>query len=164
MGRMRTSRPTLHRLIARGGRATISNWMPAPAVHISRMEGFFFKELTAPYLASIESALVQGTKLQIFADWAGMTGYDGEARQLMTAWIEKRSRDVIVRLCVKSGIVSMGVGMANAVIGGKITVTASNQTFYDSLRELVPKATHLEITRFSEGKDDGFAVQSTEVR
>lgn len=163
MARMRTSRSTLHRLTARGGRVVLRHWVPAPSVHISRLDGFFFKELATPYLESIEAAAERDGKLLLFADWFGMTGYDSESRKVMTAWLQQRINDVVVRLCVKSGIVSMGVNMANAVIGGKITVTANHQAFYDSIRELVPQATHAEITRFSAGKDEGFAVQSMEV-
>jgi hypothetical protein len=127
------------------------------------VDGFFSKALVQPSIKAIAAVLDGSTKLQIFNDWFRMTGYDGEARQELTAFQAARSSSLVSHVCLNAGIVSMGVSMANAELGKLISVTSDHEAFYEKLRALTPTATHLQLTAFAAGDDEGFEVQSVEV-
>jgi hypothetical protein len=101
--------------------------------------------------------------LQLFSDWADMTGYDGEARKALTEWQKTTGKESSPHLCVKSAIVAMGVSMANVVLGNTLDVTSNLATFYKTFSALAPPSVHEALGRFQARDDASFKVQAREV-
>jgi hypothetical protein len=153
----------LRRFTTHGGRGTMTLWAPAPMLLLCRVDGFFFKELVPPYVEILNAAVSNDALLQLFSDWADMTGYDGETRKALTAWQKDHLKVSVPHLCVKSAIVAMGVNMANLMLGNSLQVSSNLATFYDQIRALAPPAMHEVIGRFAARKDDGFELETRDV-
>jgi hypothetical protein len=94
---------------------------PAPGVLQTRATGHAdvaaVEKLTAAY-DSIERVV---PRVDVFHDWAGITGYAPDARVLYTAWSKAHGHTVgTVAILMKSPLVSMGISVANIVLGGTL--------------------------------------------
>lgn len=73
-----------------------------------------------------------GDRLAGFYDWEAMTGYASEARVASTSFMSRhRHRYSCAMILTGSTIVSMGVNVANAILGGVLTATTQRSILDD---------------------------------
>jgi len=79
-------------------------------------------------------------KVYLFLNWYKITGYDTEARKILTNYKKANQRkDDESFVLVGSKIVAMGVTAANAVLGGNMQITSDPQVFDKQRNEVLAK-------------------------
>ncbi len=109
----------------RNGHLVVS--APADGLVLVRMAGVFDAEhckVLIEFLTPLE--LAETT----FHDLAEMTNYDADARVALTRWtLARRSRPAALHFLVRSKIVSLGLEIANAALGGWLTSHRDRPSF-----------------------------------
>lgn len=76
--------------------------------------------------------------LVVFHDWSQVRGYESAARVHLTKWLwSKRSHFRAVHILTDDRLVSMGVNVANAALGGLITVHSEAESYAAAQRAAV---------------------------
>lgn len=116
-----------------------------PSTHVVQFSTTGMFTTAAAAWSLDETALVIGEiggGLCAFFDWSQMTGYSSEGRSLATSFMLKhRASYACAVFLTTSTMVSMGVNVANMVLGGFLEGTTQRATFEARLRQ------HLERER-----------------
>lgn len=106
----RVATTTLGELETARGRVTIVK--TANSVHRITVVGFLDEDHARYWIAKSDPDLAEN-HAEAFCDWAEMTGYDSNARKILTDWaLARRSRTRFACFLVRPGIVAMGVSVA----------------------------------------------------
>ena len=90
------------------------------------------------YLRILDVELTHGP-VEIFHDWAGVTGYDTEARRRITAWGSTRGQAITqVHVLLGSKLLAMGISMATVALGRDFAVHYDRVRWEASLAALLP--------------------------
>ncbi|HEY1101450.1 MAG TPA: hypothetical protein VGF99_21100 [Myxococcota bacterium] len=111
----------------------------APRVLRYTGEGYGSTPLATFALAHSQQVLDEiGDGLCCLYDWWGMTGYSSQARADATAFVLKhRARYHTAVFLTSSALVSMGVNVANVVLGGFLQGTTSREVFDRRVAEVL---------------------------
>lgn len=86
----------------------------APGVVLSQMAGHIDRGAAEALRSFGERQLSRGIPQRFFHDWEAVSGYESEARALLTTWsLERRTLIRGVVVLTQSKIVAMGVATAN---------------------------------------------------
>src|SRR3954470_9098207 len=84
----------------------------ARRVIVNRVQGHLSEAMAQAWMNAVEPSFVVGA-LEALADWEHMTGYDANARRMLTKWAVQRRNDTLyAHFLVRPGIVAMGVSVA----------------------------------------------------
>jgi hypothetical protein len=122
-------------------RGTLRTWSPAPTVYATQFTGHLDVRFVPHMVGLYDRSIVANERPRGFHDWQKMASYDTEARVKLTQWV-LRMRDYVrsIDILVASRLVSMGVTVANVVLGGMIHVTRDRLEFEERLAEAVEAA------------------------
>lgn len=105
---------TLH--TERGG---IWSWVVRPGVYATEVWGHLSVEMAA-LMVSHSAPVVRAYRMDSFNCWFEMTGYDSEARAVLTGAARDNKNPGHMHIGTRSKLVAMGVSVANLVLGGRI--------------------------------------------
>lgn len=109
-----------------------------PNLVVSRITDHASLAMAERYTSLLDGEVLRG-RLEIFHDWSGMTGYDPEARKLLTEWNVRHSGDVQqVHMLVKSRVIAMGVSVSSLVAGRDFAAYSDRHLWERPLAELYP--------------------------
>jgi Fe2+ transport system protein FeoA len=110
----------------------------SPNIVLTRVTHHATAGMVDCYLRALEPQLEHGP-VEIFHDWAGVTGYDTEARRRMTAWGSTRGQAIThVHLLLGSKVLAMGVSVASLALGRDFAVHYDRVRWEASLAMLLP--------------------------
>lgn len=119
-------------------------FQPAPSVIVSQMMGHIDRGATEALKAFGERQLARGIPQTFFHDWEAVTGYESEARTMLTSWsLDRRNLIRDVEVLTQSKIVAMGVATANlatSVVGVHMRSHTLRQTWDRELASAVRSA------------------------
>lgn len=108
-------------------RGELSIWQPAPGVVVQKASGHA-NLAAAQFMVARLNAFVSQGRVTIYDDWQLLTSYDGDARDLITAWSrDNRARIEKIHILVGSRLVAMAITVANLVTDG-VSKTYTNRT------------------------------------
>jgi hypothetical protein len=110
------------------------------------MTGTFDAEHCRALIEFLRSLDGDDRDLTTFHDLEAMVNYDAEARVALTRWtLSRRRRPVALHFLIRSKIVSIGLEIANAALGGGLTAhrdRASFEAAYEAAaRGMAPRRT-----------------------
>lgn len=109
-----------------------------PNVVVSRITDYATLAMAERYTSLLDGEVLRG-RLEVFHDWSAMTGYDPEARKLLTEWNLRHSTAVEqVHMLVKPGVIAMGVSVSSLVAGRDFAAYSDRHLWERSLAELCP--------------------------
>lgn len=108
---------------------------PAPGVLYTRAEGQADIECALHAMQAFDRVAAATTeKVEVFHDWAGITGYTAEVRSTYTRWSKSHvERLGGVHVLIRSRMVAMAVTLVSAAVGGVISAHHDRIAF-DKLR------------------------------
>lgn len=101
-----------------------------------KVTGHLDKPIGDYMLRVIERIAAANRRVNIFCDWAEMTGYDSEVRASLTQWVATNRTRATMHLLVGSKLVAMGVSVANLALGGVLVGYTNRGSFDAALRKL----------------------------
>ena len=105
-------------------------WFPAPGVLATRVTGHGTAALSRFYIQEARRALERYGKIRVFHDWAEVTSYSPEARDLIRAFGKTNTdQEVQVRYLVSSKVLSMAIQTAGMILGRDFESTTQRATF-----------------------------------
>jgi hypothetical protein len=113
---------------------------PKRGVVVVRFEGFATSDVAESILAAIEDQIAKAGTITAFDDWELATGYDPIVRAKLTDWMSANgSRIRATHVLVKSKVVSMGLSVANMILGSryKIVAYSDRRRWQAALDELI---------------------------
>lgn len=118
-------------------------YQPRRDLLVSQMVGHIDRGLAEAWKAFGERTLVQGIAIRVFHDWEAVTGYESEARTLLTSWsLDRRTLIKSVVVLTQSKMVAMGVATANlatSVVGLQMHSHTQRATFEKELEEALAR-------------------------
>jgi hypothetical protein len=109
------------------GGGQLRMWTSASVVQ-SEMAGHLDVALGHAFLSYFEPLLTRGDVLTGLHDWSRMTGYDTEARKLLTRWTgEHRASFRRIVIYTQSRLVRMGIATANLVLGSFVEAVGTRE-------------------------------------
>jgi hypothetical protein len=128
-------------------RGTLEIRVPAPDVLVRRFEGHASIHFVEPMVKHLEAALATGVRPIVFDDFELGAGYDSEVRVRLTGWHTLHSGELKeVHILVKSGLLAMGVSVANLATGGAFISYSDRAAFEWALARVM-------ATRLTTGPD-----------
>jgi hypothetical protein len=129
------------KLVESGGRIHVYRY--ARRVMVNRVEGHLSAAMAQAWIAGVEPSFVIGS-LEALADWEKMTGYDAEARRVLTKWaLDRRRNTLYAHFLVPPGIVAMGVSVAAmslSLAGIDVHSTTDRNVFESAVRKRIDLA------------------------
>ena len=129
------------KLVESGG--SIHVYRHARRVIVNRVEGHLSAAMAQCWIAGLEPFFAVGA-LEALADWARMSGYDAEARRVLTKWALDRRKDTLyAHFLVPPGIVAMGVSVAAMTLslaGIDVHSTTDRSVFEAAVRRRIELA------------------------
>lgn len=117
-------------------RGSVTTWVLAPGVLVSRGQGHLDTELAGHIVESGDAVIARYGTLVAFHDWQKIETYDSNARARLTSWDYRIRQDVErVHILVASKLVKMGVSVASLVLVGMIVAYDDRSRFEVALRE-----------------------------
>jgi hypothetical protein len=133
--------PVAEAQVIRGPSGVVHIWYPAPTVFVSRVEGVITEAMASAMLVAGQRIIATDGALVVFNDWAAVTGYDREARVLLTRGGKQLRRQVEANhFLVRARILAVGIQLANIVLGN-MNVHATRAAFDRALRDLIASRT-----------------------
>ncbi|MBK7862725.1 MAG: hypothetical protein IPJ65_29770 [Archangiaceae bacterium] len=128
------ARPGSHRLRSREGYVDV--WKAGPQVAYLGFFGTAELMVTDPLFKELEAYLRQDRSLVLFTDLSSVTDYETAFRERFTSWFRDHKSSIsAVHALVGSGLVYMGIGVANIVLGGLIRPYRQRDAFEKVLTE-----------------------------
>lgn len=112
-------------------RGEVITALPKGDVMVLKVTGHFDRQMGLHVLDIASRAVATVKRLNIFCDWAEMTGYESDVRSAFTQWAATNRAKVTFHLLVGSKLVAMGVSVANLALGG-ILVGYTNRASFDA--------------------------------
>lgn len=112
-------------------RGEVQTELPKPDVVILRITGHLDRPMSNHVIDILNRVAAGIKRLNVFCDWAEMTGYESDVRSTFTQWVASNRSRVTFHLLVGSKLVSMGVSVANLALGG-ILVGYTNRASFDA--------------------------------
>lgn len=110
----------------------------APNIVVSQITNHATLGMAERYTSLLDGEVLRG-KLEIFHDWSGMTGYDPDARKLLTDWNVRHGTDVVqVHLLVRSKVIAMGVSVSSLIAGRDFAAYSERHLWEKPLAALYP--------------------------
>ena len=129
--------PSLHasHFTARDGEAFI--WEPRPGVVLQKAVGILSLPLMQGFVEFFAPILKPGAGVQVFADFAGLTRYTAEARDLVTRFsIERRDAMHGSHILMGSKDLALGINSFRYALGADLVFAYSDRgSFLGSLRK-----------------------------
>jgi hypothetical protein len=127
--------PDAHHAIARDGEAFI--WQVSPHVVLKKAAGILSGPLIQCFVDYFNPILKPGARIRVFGDFAGITAYTAEARELATAFTnEHRSAVDSIHLLGASKYLALAFGSYGRDIGSDLVfVYSDRESFLHSLRQ-----------------------------
>lgn len=141
---------TYTRLGARGERwstprGVLEIRMPASDVVVRRLEGYASAHFVEPAVKHLEILIEAGMQPTVFDDFELGVGYDSDVRVKLTAWHSRHVGELKeTHVLVGTGLVAMGVSVANLATGGAFTSYTERAAFEWALADAL-------ASRFSVG-------------
>ena len=89
-------------------------------------------------ISSTEQALERTGRIWIFNDWWEVNGYDSRSRQMLTEKVRSLGDHIAAsHILVKSGIVAMGVTVANFFLNQSQTAHSDRGSFEKALEQVL---------------------------
>lgn len=102
---------------------------------VCRIAGHFDFALSQRALAIAERF---PTRRELFHDWDSMSSYDTQSRLALTAWLFRNRATATVHVLQRSGLVAMGVTVAQLAIGQRaLRSYTSREAFEAAIRDTV---------------------------
>lgn len=137
-----SERPDLHpsaRSSARLGLGEVD--VIAPGVLHVRVAGSIRLEHVEPIMAAGDVQIEQGRKVLIAIDADDVHAYKAEVRRDFQAWIFNNKAEIeAIWVLFRSPLVKMGIGLVNAVTGGKIRGFSDPEKFDAALAVAISEA------------------------
>lgn len=111
---------------------------PAPGILATRVEGMGSLEMVKRVVAFGDELIEAHPPIQIFHDFRGVTGYRADARKELVDWgVRNPEAIAMTNVLFKSKIVAMGVTLATALLGDRLTGYSKHALFEAALMEAV---------------------------
>lgn len=121
-------------------RGTLQVYTPRPWVLLFAVEGKADLEVAEAIITWTNKMLAGNNRPHVFHDWEHMTGYDSNAREQLTAYVDGVKKQLgSANMLVKSKIVAMGVAVANALLGGTLHGFSERARFEETLQRVLSK-------------------------
>jgi hypothetical protein len=122
-------------ITARDGEAFI--WEPRPGVVLQKAIGLLSLPLMRGFIAFLAPRLAPGAGVQVFADFARLTRYTKEARDLVTAFsIERRNALNRIHILIGSKDLALGINSFRYAVGEDLVFAYSERgSFLGSLEK-----------------------------
>lgn len=115
---------------------------PAPGILASRAEGMGSLELVRRVITFGDPLIRDHAPIQIFHDFRGVTGYRAEARRELVDWgVRNPDGIAMTNVLFRSKVVAMGVSLATALLGDRLTGYSEPAAFEAALMRAVRQAT-----------------------
>ena len=122
-----------------GGSATTTS--PAPGIFRTNVEGHLDVTMARHVVEAGDRVAAAAGFLVAFHDWEAVTGYETQARVVLTEWgVRLGKRVERVHLLVKSRIVAMGVAIAGLVLRGMLVSYTDRKAFEAALADRIAQA------------------------
>ena len=109
-----------------------------PNLVVSRITEHATLGMAERYTSLLDGEVLRAP-LEIFHDWSGMTGYDPDARKLLTDWNVRHSAHVQqVHMLVKSRVIAMGVSVSSLIAGRDFAAYSDRRLWERPLAALYP--------------------------
>lgn len=103
-------------------------------VTLDRVVGIIDDDAARAIAAAHDEIFSMGTRPHTFHDWSQVIGYSPFARKFLTTWLNgSRGKLRSAHILFSSRVLSMGIAVANAVLGGFIVSYADPETFSAAL-------------------------------
>lgn len=107
---------------------------PALGVFHSVVDGRATAGAAGAIIAFAEGMLSAGRRLLVFHDWERVSGYDAQARKMLTEWSERiKPHWDGSHILFSSPIIAMAVSVAGLTMRGKLTSYSSRTSFERAL-------------------------------
>lgn len=114
-------------------------WQPLPGIVLQKASGVLSSPLIETFLGFYAPILKPGARIQVFDDFAMLTHYTKEARDLVTAFtVERRSALEAIHVLIASKYMALGLTAFGYGVGEDLVFTYSDRKSF--LRSLA-KAT-----------------------
>ena len=111
-------------------RGTLRVWSPVRGVVVHEFKGYLEPDSARLLIDRLERLMGTRNAIDAFNDWEGISGYDTEARVLLTEWVRRtRPRFRSIHVLVRSRLVGMGISVANLALGGMLTAHHERRSF-----------------------------------
>lgn len=121
-----------------GPRGTLTVITPAAPLVLFVAQGHLDVGLAQHIVTSTNATLQRVSRPVVFQDWELLTGYDSASRELLTRYVQGIQAQLGgAHILVKSRLVSMGVAVANALLGGSLLATSSRARFDAALQDVL---------------------------
>jgi hypothetical protein len=126
-----------HHVTTRDGEAFI--WQVSPDIVLKKASGILSGPLIQCFVDFFEPILKPGARVRVFADFARLTHYTAEARELSTAFtIERRSALDSIHLLGESKYLALAFGSYRYNVGRQLVfVYADRESFLRSLDQVM---------------------------
>jgi hypothetical protein len=112
-------------------------WLPHPRVVLSRVQGYLRHEYALELIRCLNET-APNTQIFQYHDWLAMDGFDIRCQRDLTSWhITHRGRVGTLQIAAQSGLVRMGVSVANIALKGLIRLHDSSQTLEDAAERMI---------------------------
>jgi len=117
-------------------------WQPLPGIVLQKASGVLSLPLMQAFLGFYEPILKPGARVQVFDDFATLTHYTKEARDLVTAFTTAhRSALEAIHILIASKYLALGVTSFGYGVGEDLIFTYSDRrSFLGSLENAIGQA------------------------
>lgn len=112
-------------------------WLPHPTVVLSRVQGYLRHEYALELIRCLNETGPSASVFQ-YHDWMGMDGFDIRCQRDLTSWhITHRARVATLQIAAQSGLVRMGVSVANIPLKGMIRLHDDAQSLEEAAERML---------------------------
>ena len=119
-------------------RGRLRIFIPAPTVIVLQFSGHLELPMAQHMMDGVDRLRMNGRPIDAFDDWQGMDSYETDARVALTDWVRRtRTAFQTLHLLQRSKAVSMGISVANLVLGGLLRSHTDRDSFQKALEEAI---------------------------
>ncbi len=125
-------------------RFSLAIWQPVSGLVIQKAEGHATAAIAQTMIQRLSAILAMG-RIVIFDDWEGMTGYDTDARTIVSDWTRTNLGSIDqIHILVRSKLVAMAISVSNLTTNNISTSYTKREKFEYALAEAISARTTRE--------------------
>lgn len=116
-----------------GPRMVALLWAPRAEVVVTRVTGHVDRGAAHFYTTCVDRQLAVASKVTVYHDWLGITGFEPEVRQPYRDWATRIEGRVNPTFLVRSKVLSMALSVTALMLGRELTVLTDAAVFRTQL-------------------------------